>query len=509
MSKIYSLSCLLIAAASFTACKKEFLEKEPQGRTVDANFYKTGDDMIKALNAAYDPLGWESNREGTIYQVPFFFGDVVSDDTRKGGSGDGDLGNFHFLETFTANSTLPEIWLPWQRAYTGIYRANLVIKNAPDSEASQTLKDRIVAEAKFLRAYYHFELVKFYGDVPLITKVLSPTEYNLTRTPKDQVYAQIEQDLSDAAAVLPPKGSIELGRATKGAAWALLARVQMYQTLANPSKWTQVLQNAENVISSTVYDLEPNYADIHLVEKEHGIESIFEINHGTGMAGQGGSNGSNWATGNEGSFVNVMFRGRSNGGWGFNTPTASLLAEFQNETTVNGDEDPRLAATIIQNGDVVRGETFETHESPTGLYAGKYIEPLTAFGLNQSDGPSNYRVIRYADVLLMAAEAANELNDPAKALMYLKEVRDRVDMPEITETDKDALRILIWRERRKELALEGHRFFDLVRQGRAAQVMQATPEGTAFRAGVNEVFPIPQLERELTNGQISQNFGYN
>jgi len=134
---------------------------------------------------------------------------------------------------------------------------------------------------------------------------------------------------------------------------------------------------------------------------------------------------------------------------------------------------------------------------------------LTAFGLNQSDGPSNYRVIRYADVLLMAAEAANELNQPTKALGYLKEVRDRVDMPEITETNKDLLRAIIWRERRVELALEGLRFYDLVRQGRAATVMQASVEGGAFRQGVNEVFPIPQTEIDLSQGALVQTPGYN
>jgi len=514
MFKTYNFTCMLIALTLMAGCKKEILEKEPLAKVVDANFYKSEEDITQALSAAYDPIGWESNPGGSIYANPFFFGDVVSDDARKGGNGISDIGNFHFLETFTGNGSYPELLLPWQRYYTGIYRANQVITNVPRSEAPQGVKDRIIAEAKFLRAYYHFELVKLYGDVPLITKVLTPEEYSLTRTPKADVYAQIETDLSEAAAVLPHKGVLnnQDGRATKGAAWALLARVQMYQTLANPSKWDQVLTNSELVINSLKYDLEDNYADIHSVSTEHGIESIFEINHSTGIAGAGGTDNSTWAEGNEGTFINIMTRGRSNGGWGFNVPTLDLLAAFQVEKTTANAEDPRLAATIIQNGDMVHGEAYVTDATVypnTGLYSRKYIEPITSYGLNQSDGPSNIRVIRFADVLLMAAEAANELNNPTLALQYLKRVRDRVDMPEITETDKTLLRTIIWNERRLELALEGHRFFDLVRQDRAATVMKATVEGSNFDEGVHEVFPIPQVEIELSQGRIKQNFGYN
>lgn len=500
----------LIFAASLFSCKKEFLDKKPQVSVVDENFYKTDQDMIAAINAAYDPLTTESDRKGEQFCLPFIFGDVVSDDALKGGSGDPDQGNIGYLEKFNGESRFQELLLAWQKNYTGIYRSNLVIQFAPKSNASENIKNRVTAEAKFLRAYYHFELVKMFGDVPLITKVLNPDEYTLGRSPKADVYRQIEADLTDAAS-LPAKGQIEMGRATKGAALALLARVQMYQTLDNPTKWSDVLKNSEAVIKSGIYDLEADFSTIHSTAKENGIESIFEIQFASGIPGRGGDNNSPWGSGNEGSFINIMVRGRDNGGWGFNCPSLDLLAEFRKEKNIKGGDDPRLKATIILDGDSVSGEKYIASAANypfTGTYCRKYSERQLTTYLDPSDGPSNYRVIRYADVLLMAAEAANALGQSGDALKYLNLVRKRANMPEITETNKDALKAIIWRERRIELALEGHRFFDLVRQGRAAEVMVATPEGKNFKAGTHELFPIPLTEVQLSKGKITQNKGY-
>ncbi|MBO9701478.1 MAG: RagB/SusD family nutrient uptake outer membrane protein [Sporocytophaga sp.] len=510
MLKKANLIYLIFAASLFSSCKKEFLDKKPQVSVVDENFYKTDQDMIAAINAAYDPLTMESDRLGQQFCLPFLFGDVVSDDALKGGSGDPDQVNFDYFEKFDGKSSFPELLLVWQKNYTGIYRANLVLQFAPKSNASETTKNRVMAEAKFLRAYYHFELVKMFGDVPVVTKVLNPDEYTLEKSPKADVYKQIEADLTEAL-VLPNKGQIELGRATKGAALALLARVQLYQTRDNSAKWSEVLKNAEAVINSGIYDLETDYSTIHSLAKENGIESVFEIQFTAGVAGRGGDNNSNWGSGNEGTFFNVMTRGRDNGGWGFNCPTKSLLDEFKKEKTKDDKEDPRLKATIIQDGDLVGTEVYKASASNypfTGTYCRKYVESDKLSLLNPSDGPSNYRIIRFADVLLMAAEAANELGQSENALKYLNRVRARVNMADKTETNKDLLRDIIWRERRVELALEGHRFFDLVRQGRAASVMKATPEGGKFKEGIHEIFPIPLQEVQLSKGKISQNKGY-
>jgi hypothetical protein len=510
MLKKAKLIYLIFAASLFSSCKKEFLDKKPQVSLVDENFYKTDQDMIAAINAAYDPLTMESDRLGQQFCLPFLFGDVVSDDALKGGSGDPDQANFDYLEKFKGESRFQELLLVWQKNYTGIYRSNLVLQFAPKSNASENIKNRVIGEAKFLRAYYHFELVKMFGDVPLVTKVLNPDEYTLERSPKTEVYRQIEADLTDALA-LPEKGQIELGRATKSAAQALLARVQMYQTLNDQTKWSEVLRNAEAVIKSGIYDLEPDFSTIHTTAKENGIESIFEIQFASGIPGRGGDNNSPWGSGNEGTFLNIMIRGRDNGGWGFNCPTIDLLNEFKKEPMNDSVADPRLKATIIQDGDTVSGEKYIVSAGNypyTGTYSRKYSERQLNSYLDPSDGPSNYRVIRYADVLLMAAEAANELGNSGDALKYLNLVRKRVNMPAKNETSKDALRAIIWRERRIELALEGHRFFDLVRQGRAAEVMTATTEGKGFKAGTHEVFPIPLTEVQLSKGKITQNKGY-
>jgi len=500
---IYSL-----AAASMASCGKKFLQKEPLASIVQENFYKTTQDLESAINAAYDPLGWETDRTGSYYSNAFFFGDVMSDDAVKGGGSEGDQGNWNALEQFVGNPSLVEISLPWQRFYTGIYRSNLVIENTPSSQADEATKNRILGEAKFLRAYYHFELVKHFGDVPLVTKVLTVDEFNLSRTPKSQVYAQIEIDLGEAVNLLPAKGGVVAGKATKGAAQALLARAQMYQTLENPGKWADVLANAEAVIGSNLYDLEPNFEDACTIATENGKESVFEVQHAVNMAGQGGDNGSSWTRGNEGTLQNTMTRGRANGGWGFNCPSKNLLDSMK---LLN---DTRLSATIIQNGDSVLGVPYSIDPSAypmTGTQSRKYIESDKIPNmLNVSDGPSNLRIIRFADVLLMAAEAANQVTtDTARIYQHLNRVRRRAKMPIITEPyNRDKIRNLIWVERRMELAMEGHRFFDIVRQGRAARLLKNTPEGTKFREGVNEVFPIPQTEIDVSKGKLSQNPGY-
>jgi len=489
-----------------TGCGKKFLQKDPQGLIIQENFYKTNQDLESAINAAYDPLGWETDRKGAVYANAFFFGDVVSDDAIKGGGSQSDQGNWDAIENFIGNPSLQEFLLPWQRFYTGIYRSNLVIESAPTSEADAATKNRVTGEAKFLRAYYHFELIKHYGAVPLVTKVLKSDEYTLARSPKTEVYAQIEADLNEAANLLPEKGGITLGKATKGAALALLARAQMYQTLENPAKWDDVFKNAVQVIDSKVYDLEPDFKDACTIATENGKESVFEVQHAVNMAGQGGDNGGTWTRGNEGTLQNTMTRGRANSGWGFNCPSLNLLDSMSN--------DARKGATILVNGDAINGEIFTINKNEypfTGTQTRKYIESATSTVINVSDGPSNLRIIRFAYVLLMAAEAANELGkDTSVTNKYLDRVRLRANskLPKNTIAEKTALRNAIWHERRMELAMEGHRFFDIVRQGRAAEVMKLVPEGKNFRKGVNEVFPIPQTEIDVSRGKLTQNPGY-
>lgn len=505
---------IIYIAIAFTtlSCGKKFLDKKPQG-FVDENFYKTSDQIVSAVNAAYDPLGWEVDETGSDYANEWWIGDVCSDDAVKGGFGAGDFPTINQLETFTATPSNPTLGLLWTRYYVGIYRANLVIDKVPKSNAPQTLKDRIIGEAKFLRALYYQKLVNVFGAVPLVVGPLETDKLNLSRSPKSQVYAQIVADFKDAANALPEKGGIEKGRATKGAALALLARAYMYQTAPNDpdfpnasANWQNVFDACDAVIKSNKYSLEPKFEEIHSVAKEDGVESIFEIQNISGTPGYGNAN--------EGTLMNVMYRGRKEGGWGFNRPSMDLVNEFE-------ANDPRLKATVVSHGDVLfagedpydNSEWFDLSKYPfTNKYGRKYVEPKTVLAGGQSDGPSNPRIIRYADVLLMYAEAANELGNSGEALAKLKIVRDRVKLPEVKETDKAKLRDLIWHERRVELALEHLRFFDLVRQGRAYEVMSKFSNeegGGLFRKGINELFPIPETQIDLSNGSITQNPGYN
>lgn len=497
---------LMVALSTFS-CGKKFLDKKPQARAVDATFYKTEDDIIAAVNAAYDPLGWDNDASGSFH-IPDFWWDVCSDDAVKGGDGAGDQPYANELETFTARPNNIALSLNWNRWYTGIYRANLVIERAPKSNASKAIRDRVVAEAHFLRALYYQKLVNVFGGVPLVDHVLSSSEYTMPRATEAQIYTLIESDFIAAAAVLPEKGGIEIGRATKGAALGLLARAYLHQTSArfgDPTpKWQKVFSTCETIINSKKYELVADYATIHLVAGEHNSESLFEVENISGTTGYGNAN--------EGTIINVMLRGRSEGGWGFNRPSMDLVNEFEGG-------DPRYAATIIDAGrklydgeDPYVNNTDITKYPFTNKYSRKYIEPIKALESGQSQGPSNVRVIRYSDVLLMYAEAANELGNSSEALAKLKIVRDRVKLPEVTETDKAKLRAKIWHERRVELALEQVRFFDLVRQDRAFEVMSKFSNeegGGLFKKGVNEIFPIPSSEIDMSQGAIVQNPGYN
>lgn len=497
---------IYISILGLSACSKDFLDKKPQGERVDATFYKSQDDAIAAINAAYDPLGWDFTNNA--FTSEFLFGDIVSDDAVKGGENLGDQPYIQELEIFQGKPSNPSLGGVWKQCYSGIYRTNLVLDKVPAINMDEKVKARILGEAKFLRAYYYFNLVRMFGGVPLITHPLQPSEYKMGRASKEEVYAQIEKDFNEASAVLPEKDAYpkeELGRATRGAALGMLARVYLFE-----SKWAEAYGVADKVIKSKKYALDSLYGRNFRIAGEHGIESVFEIDHMNSNDG--------WGNANEGTLTNILQGSRNNGfGWGFNCPTQDFVNEFE-------ANDPRLAYTVIMENDTLNGGPADNSVSPTKMHARKYViapnERPTLGDIN-SNGPSNIRVLRYSDVLLMAAEAAVHLGDNFMARTYLNQVRKRARdliadatirssaLPAIKNTvSGDDLLQAIYHERRVELGLEGLRFFDIVRQGRAAQIMQKTPEGTAFRPGVNELFPIPQAEIDITGGAITQNPGY-
>jgi hypothetical protein len=311
--------------------------------------------------------------------------------------------------------------------------------------------------------------------------------------PVADVYNLIEQDLTDAIAVLPEKSqyaTADLGRVTKGAARGLLARAYLAQgDFVNTEKY------ALEVINSGQYALLANYAQIFRIAGEHSSESVFEISSTTGTL-------------NSSQYNQVQgVRGTPNLGWGFNRPSDNLVSSFE-------QADPRRDATILYPGEVLPDGSAIIQDNPDIVnerYNQKAWVPLAPSGDN-FEGQGNLRLIRYADVLLMAAEALNENGNPTQALVYLNMVRARARgtsmtiLPNVTTTDKNALRTRIWNERRSELAMEQQRWFDLLRQGRAASVMQAV--GKNFVIGKHELFPIPQVEIDLSSGNLQQNPGY-
>lgn len=309
--------------------------------------------------------------------------------------------------------------------------------------------------------------------------------------PKADVYAAIEQDLTDAASVLPASyGVADIGRATKGAAMALHAKVAMYQ-----QHWQDVFDLTNQVISSGVYSLFPNYEQMFRIANENCSESVFELQCKYIPGNCDASNSQ---------YSQVQgVRGSTGGGWGFNVPTQDLANAYETG-------DPRKDATII-----FRGETTPEGDAipPTGdnpMYNQKSYVPFSTYVECSEGCEQNIRVIRYAEVLLMNAEAANELSNPAQALISLNTVRARARggnnavLPDITTTDQATLRTAIWHERRVEMAMEFDRFFDLVRTGQAPAVLG--PKG--FVTGKNEVWPIPQNEIDLSAGTLVQNPGY-
>ena len=321
------------------------------------------------------------------------------------------------------------------------------------------------------------------------------SEYNIPRSTADEVWDAIEQDLTDAASVLPPSyGQADIGRATKGAALALHAKVAMYR-----KKWQDVF-DLTNQVMQLGYSLFPNYEQLFRIQNENNSESIFEIQCQY-------IPGNNDASNSQYSQVQADRDVSPSVGWGFNVPTQDLVNAYE-PGDLRKDATILFAGETTPEGDVV---PLPGVGSPS-MYNQKSYVPFTTAAKNNQGADQNVRVLRYADVLLMNAEAANELGNTTQALSSLEMVRARARnmqsdptvLPQITTTDQAALREAIWHERRVELAMEFDRFYDLVRQGRAATVL--APKG--FKAGKNEVMPIPQNEIDLSAGVLTQNPGY-
>ncbi len=470
-----------------------YVDIEPYYAQDADNYFLSPADYDKALIGAYDLMQ-------TSY-LDMWIGEIASDNSIAGGESVTDSEGLHQIDNMTHGGVNTELRSLFRWMYAGITRVNYIFENKDRIEF--TGKDRILAEASFLRAYYYFELVKFFGDVPLIIdKRLGASEVTTQqRTPASEVYAQIEKDLIFAAATLTWTTAVK-GRATKGAALALLGKTYLYQ-----NKFIEAAATLDQVINEGPYNLSTDFKSLFRVGGESSNETVFDIEY---VGIEGGGYGCFVCL--EG-FAAVGFhsiRGYVGPTYGdgnsYNLPTLDLVNEFE-------FGDSRLAVSIL---DI---EAYKTSQLPvvvkytvgagghTGFYNNKYLKRVAELGLPDNDltSPVNHKVIRFADVLLMAAEAHNRKQGPndALALQYLNRVRGRVgvSMPAINALGT-VLTDAIYHERRVEFAGEGLRFFDLVRTGRAAA------EIPGFKTNKNELFPLPQAEIDLAGAGWVQNNGY-
>lgn len=505
MKRMFKYLPLLIILVGIQACKKSFVDVSPNGDTyLEANYYQNASQAFAGLVSTYDPLGSET---GSTYSDKVGLLNAASDDCGAGGGSASDQPVWVAWDNFTVNAGQGPQGDLWGRNYTGIYRANLLLSKldaVPDLTAAQ--KGRYAAEVKFLRAYYYFDLVRLFKNVPLIVSVIPTTEiYNIPQSGPDAVYAQIEKDLKDAIAEpnLPNTVPVatEGGRVTKGAAKALLGKVFLYE-----KKWTEAAAQLADVngtpggTSTYGYKLLSNFGDIFKPTNKFNSESIFEIVH-TSQARQ---DWNSWGAFEGNVMVQMVGPRGYNGpiyvvGWGFCPLTLELVNAIK--------PDPRYPYTVANIDSIVKAAPGRSYDNTgyqnTGYFVEKYA-PKQAYrstlgGVADLNYPYDYIEIRLADTYLMEAEALVQSgSNTARAQALLDAVRARVGLSSIAASLPN-----IYNERRLELATEGHRFFDLVRTGQAATVL--APYG--FKAGVNEILPIPL--RDLSNTVLKQNPGYN
>jgi hypothetical protein len=504
---------LLAAGMQFAgSCKRSFVEIKPKGATTESNYYRDQTEAFNGLVAVYDVVGWQGS--GFVTKVGAL--DAASDDHYAGGGGANDVSALQVFSNYTLTPAQGPSEEMWRMGFSGVYRANLILSKLPNVPMDENLKKRYAAEAKALRAYFYFDLLRFFKNIPLILQPLTPSNmYDVPQVAPQEVYAQIEKDLSEAIAEpnLPdmvPK-TTEGGRITKGIAHALLGKVYLYE-----KKWAQAVTELQEVngpnpgqISAKYgYNLLANFGDLWKSDNnsKFNSESIFEISHNATSAG-------NWdCVGcTEGNVLGVMVGPRAYtpkapsapdyvSGWSFLVVTPSLF------NAIHGD--PRYKYTVA-NLDSMEKNGIATYQK-ANMNTGYFLEKFAGRVSTRSDAGGNWELnfgqnmyeIRLADTYLMEAEARVQTGESGAAgtrsYQLLNAVRARVGLPPINATLDN-----IFNERRLELAGEGHRWFDLVRSGRAATVLGSR----GFVAGKHEILPIPLLEMENTKIEQSKEWG--
>lgn len=486
--KIFTVGLVLVGASS---CQKSFLELTPQTSVTGVNFFLTEDDFTKAVTGTYRPLQ-------ALYNDAYVMGEMRSDNTYylfNTSNRGGQIVEKENINTFTDVATNGYIYNKYINNYSGIAKANAVLQRIDAAAISATAKSNLKGQAEFLRAFYYFDLVQYFGGVPLHLKEVSTVaETALPRSSAADVYKQILADATDAAALLPKTQSIK-GQATQGAANMLLGYV--YMTLKQYPDAEKVLKD----VTTLGYSLLPDYASVFDPTNKNNAESIFEVQYLQGTQGVQSNFAYQFApgvtdtkniTGQTGNSQNI-------GDW--NIPTSDLIAAYE-------PGDKRKAASIATG-----------YVNPAGVtvaqpFVIKYLHPHAQFN-NTND---NWPVYRYADVLLLLAECLNEQNKSAEAIPYLNQVRARAGLAASTASSQADLRAAIAKERRVELAFENHRWLDLVRSGQAIPVLTAYGAkqkairpyltGNVYTVTQDKlIFAIPQNEL-LINKLLTQNPGY-
>lgn len=499
MKRIKNVGIVLATglALGLGACKDSFLDLKPNNSITDQSFYQTEADAIQATNAVYSPAQGLFNGAG--WQIL----DIMTDDSDKGGGGANDGVEVYELDNFTLTSFNPMVLNYYTQCYLGVQRANLVIDKVPGIvNMSETTRKRCLGEAYFLRGFYYYMLVRLYGDVPLYTKPITLEEsYQIKRSPKAQVYDTLLADFQRAAELLPLERMTgeNAGRVSSGAATGMMASA--YLTLGNKAK---AAEKALEVINSGIYSLTTNYAANFSVYSENGPESLYQVQYRN--AGQ------TWNFWGQGSVMNCFMAPRAqnivqSSGYGFNVPTADFVSEYEKNS----------AGTIIDRRRITSiwmpGDRFDTYTqpaalegSPLGYNCKKYFVPISD-GNADSGGWScagNVNVLRYAEILLIAAEALG----PGAGETYINQVRTRAGLPNLQTglSEADYLEA-VYKERRLELSFEMHRWFDLIRHPEPNYMitrMQAVGKNPQPK---HYLMPIPQQERDK-NPNLTQNPGY-
>jgi hypothetical protein len=481
--KNITLLAIIAVVFTFSSCKKDFLDVKPPTQVME-DFFTNEDNAKLAITGCYDVMGWDGNHN----TIPFFFGDIIGRDGWKGGDVGSDQDWMDNLINFTYTPDNYMLNIAWKNYYIGINRCNTAIENINkmgEDLISGNSKANLIAQARFVRGYFYFELVKTWGSVPLVDHVLKPSEYQQPLVEESKIWEFIENDFKAASEVLPKRSELapeDIGRATKGAALAFLAKAYIFQ-----KKWDKAKEVTGQIIASGEYALLPDYADVFKLENENNEEIVFSIQFKETGNGDYGDE-------NEGTMLCVYMETRNHpfagiGGWGFNCPTQDLVDEYE-------DGDPRKDATIIFDGETLwQGTSDEStfdNSFPTNIdhYANqKYCLPASQQPADFSDASKNWIVIRYAEVLLWNAEAAFHTGGDWQT--PLQEVRNRAGLGPSPYQGIDA----IYHERRVELAMEGHRFWDIVRQGRGEEVLGKY----GFKEGINNHFPISQDQLDLSD----------